>query len=120
MFRLSIFAVMLFWTLDKFYNPEHAANVYQHFYHINDLSPTVMYAIGAAELLLLLAFVVGYRKRLTYGLILIFHAISTFSSYREYLDPFNNLLYLAAWPMLAGCFALYYLRDLDTQCTLNI
>jgi hypothetical protein len=27
---------------------------------------------------------------------------------------FDNLLFFAAWPMLAACFALYLLRDLDT------
>ena len=35
------------------------------------------------------------------------------------LDPFNNpnLLFFAAWPMLAACFTLYYLRDQDTLMT---
>jgi hypothetical protein len=47
--------------------------------------------------------------------VLLLHAVSTFSSYRQYLDPFNNLLFFAAWPMLAACFTLYTLRDLDTS-----
>lgn len=42
--------------------------------------------------------------------VLLLHGISTLSSYRQYLDPFNNLLFFAAWPMLAACFALYLLR----------
>jgi hypothetical protein len=46
---------------------------------------------------------------------LIFHAISTLASYRQYLAPFDNLLFFAAWPMLAACFTLYLLRDLDTR-----
>lgn len=29
----------------------------------------------------------------------------------------SNILFFAAWPMLAACFALYYLRDLDTRWT---
>jgi len=29
------------------------------------------------------------------------------------------VLFFAAWPMLAACFALYYLRDLDTKWTLT-
>ena len=33
-----------------------------------------------------------------------------------YLEPFDHLLFFAAWPMLAACFALYLLRDDDTLC----
>ena len=105
---------MLFWTLDKFLNPEHAARVYEHFYFLGGVGPTAFLVIGVLELLLLFAFVAGYRKQLSYGLVLALHAISTLSSYRQYLDPFDNLLFFAAWPMLAACFALYFLRDLDT------
>ncbi len=52
--------------------------------------------------------------RLSVFLVMLMCAVSTFSSYRQYLDPFDNLLFLAAWPMLGACFALYTLRDLDT------
>lgn len=50
---------------------------------------------------------------------LLLHAVSTFSSFPQYLDPFKNLLFFAAWPMLAACIALYLLRDLDTMATTN-
>ena len=118
--RLSVFAVMLVWTLDKFVNPVHAARVYEYFYFIPDLGETTFIVIGVAELLLLASFVVGWQKRWTYGAVLLLHAVSTFSSYQRYLSPFErtNLLFIAAWPMLAACFALYYLRDLDTRLTL--
>ncbi|GAM59117.1 membrane protein [Vibrio ishigakensis] len=42
------------------------------------------------------------------------HAGSTLSSFGKYLDPFNNLLFFTAWPMLAACFVLYLLQDYDT------
>jgi hypothetical protein len=116
--RLSVFLVMLMWTLDKFANPAHAARVYQHFYAIGGLGRTAFLAIGIAELVLLAAFLVGYRKRFTYGAVFAFHAVSTLSSYPQYLAPFENLLFFAAWPMLAACFALYRLRDLDTKLTI--
>lgn len=117
--RLGVFVVMLFWTLDKFFNAPHAARVFQNFYGLGGLGPTVFVALGAAELILILAFVTGYRKRVTYGLVLLLHGISTISSYRQYLDPFANLLFFAAWPMLAACFALYRLRDLDTEWVID-
>ena len=115
--RSSVFLVMLMWTLDKLVDPNHAARVFEKFYQISGLGIVHFYILGIAELILLLAFLVGYRKTITYGLVLIFHAVSTFSSYQQYLDPYTypNLLFFAAWPMLAACFVLYYLREFDTK-----
>src|SRR5919204_1787726 len=114
--RVTVFLVMLIWTIDKFVRPAHAISVYEHFYFLRGLRPTIIYTIGIAELLLLLGFVIGFAPRLTYGLVLLLHAVSTFSSFHQYLHPFEgpNILFFAAWPMLGACFALYYLRDLDT------
>jgi putative oxidoreductase len=117
--RIAVFVVMLMWTLDKFVNVKHASGVFEHFYGLRGFGPGIMAAIGVAELLLILAFVLGYQKRITYGAVLILHGVSTLSSYRQYLDPFNNLLFFAAWPMLAACFALYLLRNFDTKWTVS-
>ena len=115
--RISVFVVMLMWTIDKLIYPVHASRVYEKFYGITGFEIYYFYAIGIAELALLLAFLVGYKKRFTYGLVLLFHAVSTFSSYEQYMDPFSqpNLLFFAAWPMLGACFTLYYLRAYDTK-----
>jgi putative oxidoreductase len=115
--RAAVFVVMLMWTIDKFVRPDHAALVYEHFYLIKGVGPTMFYMIGALELLILAGFLIGYKKQWTYGAVLVFHAISTLSSFRVSLSPFEdpNLLFFAAWPMLAACFALFYLRDLDTR-----
>lgn len=112
--RLSVFLVMLVWTLDKFFNPNHAAAVFQKFYGIAGLDSSIFYLIGAVQLVIILGFVAGWKKRWTYLLVLLFHSVSTLSSFRQYLAPFDNLLFFAAWPMLAACFSLYLLRDLDT------
>jgi len=112
--RLGIFVVMLMWTLDKFLQPEHASRVFENFLGISGLGTIGFYLIGALEMLLILAFVTGSWKRISYGLVLLIHGISTFSSYAQYLDPYNNLLFFAAWPMLAACITVYALRDLDT------
>ncbi len=117
--RLGVFVVMFMWTLDKFLNTKHAVQVFAKFYLISGLSDGAFYAIGLVELVVLIGFLVGYQKRLTYGAVLLFHAISTLASFRQYFDPFKNLLFFAAWPMLAACFALYYLRDLDTKCVVE-
>lgn len=116
---LSVFVVVLMWTLDKFVNPAHAGKVFETFYGIGWLTQRLSYAIGVAELALILAFVAGLWRRWTYGAVLILHAISTLSAYKQYLVPFDNLLFFAAWPMLAACLALYWLRDWDNLCTVR-
>jgi len=116
--RVSVFIVMLIWTLDKFIRPEHAAKIFEMFYFAPPLGAMVMYVLGALEMVLIIAFVVGAWKKLTYGLVLVLHAISTLSSFMLYLAPYQeaNILMFAAWPMLAACITLFLLRDQDTLC----
>lgn len=115
--RLSIFLVMLMWTLDKFIRPEHSAGVFSHFYAVTGLDQAAFVVIGAMELVLLLAFVAGLARRCTYGAVLLLHGVSTLSAWHQYAHPYEgtNLLFFAAWPMLAGCTALYLLRDADSM-----
>jgi uncharacterized membrane protein YkgB len=115
--RAGIFIVMLIWALDKFVQPEHGAAVFENFYGIGGLGATVFYVIGAIQMIIILLFVAGIMKTWSYGAVLLFHAVSTLSSYNQYLDPFNNLLFFAAWPMLAACAAVFLLRDFDTRFT---
>ncbi|MGD2083607.1 MAG: hypothetical protein PVF91_11610 [Chromatiales bacterium] len=120
--RIGVFVVMFMWTLDKFVRPGHAGAVYETFYGIGGMGPAALYAVAGVEMLILLGFLLGVLKRWTYGAVLLFHGVSTLSSYKQYLAPFSegpNLLFFAAWPMLAACIALYLLRDLDTRWTLG-
>ena len=116
--RLGVFIVMLMWTLDKFVNPEHAGVVYERFYMIGGMGATALLVIGLVELALIFGFLLGVKKTITYGAVLALHAISTLSSYQQYMG-FDNLLFFAALPMLAACYALFSLRDLDTKYTLS-
>ena len=113
--RLGVFLLMFMWTIDKFIQPQHATTVYEKFYFISGLGAISSYLIGAVEMAILIGFLVGFQKRWTYGAVLLFHTVSTLSAFRQYLDPFSHLLFFAAWPALAACFTLYYLRDLDTR-----
>ncbi len=117
--RVGVFIVMFFWALDKFVKPEHAAAVFQKFYFIGGLGGGAMSVIGGVEMVILAGFILGYQKRLTYGAVLVLHGISTLASFKLYLSPFANLVFFAAWPMLAACFALYALRDHDTLMTVG-
>ena len=110
--RLSIALVFIMWALDKVLMPEHAMKVFSGFYGV-DISSGFSVALGIAQLVFIGACLAGLWKNLTYLAILVLHAGSTFSSFAKYLDPFNNLLFFAVWPMLAACFALYLLRKHD-------
>jgi len=114
--RLGVFIVMFAWTVDKFLNPGHAAKIFENFYFIGDMGEGVMMVVGAVELLIVLTFLGGLWKRSIYGLLMALHSVSTFSSWEQYTIDIN-LLFFAAWPMLAACIALYLLRDLDTKFT---
>ena len=114
--RLGVFVVFFIWTIDKLLRPEHAASIFERYYFLSGLGREAAYLIGAVEMLVILGFVLGLAKRYTYGAVLVLHAISTLATFAKYVAPFeaHNLLYFAAWPMLAACFALYVLRDSDT------
>jgi len=113
--RVGIFIVMFVWALDKFVNPGHTAAVFEGFYGISGLSEIAAAVLGGLQIVLCLAFLVGFWKFYTFGLVMVLHGASTFSSFAQYLDAFNNLLFFAAWPMLAACVALFMLREYDTK-----
>ncbi len=104
---------MFVWTLDKFVQPEHAAAVFANFYMVEGLGHGAFYVIGTVQLVIVLGFLSGIFRTWTYGLVLAMHTVSTLSSWKQYLDPFGNLLFFAAWPMLAACVALFLLREDD-------
>ena len=113
--RVTIFIVMFVWTLDKFVNPAHGMAIFEKFYGIGGVPEMAVYVMGALQLALVLAFLAGLAKKYTYGLIFILHGGSTLSSFPQYLDAFNHLLFFAAWPMWGACFVLFLLRDADTK-----
>lgn len=116
MIRAGIATVFFMWTIDKFINPGHAAAVFKKFYMIPSLSSVAAYVIGGVQMAIILAFLAGFLRTWSYGIVLTLHAISTFSSWGKYIDPWTypNLLFFAAIPMLAACVGLWLMRDLDT------
>jgi len=119
--RLTVFLVIFMWTIDKFVNPGHAAKVYEKFYYIPGLESLAMNAIAGIEIIVLILFFIGFKKTFTYGAILAIHTVSTLSAFNQYLSPFEgpNLLFFAAWPMLAACLMLFLFRKEDTMFQLG-
>jgi putative oxidoreductase len=112
---------MFVWTVNKFIESQHASRIMAEFYLVGGVGSAVIYLLAAIELAVILAFFFGFLKQLSYGLVLLMHAVSTLSFYNKYLHPFEppNLLFFAAIPMFAACFALYYLRDADVLWTIK-
>lgn len=120
--RLSVVLVMSMWTLDKLLRPEHAAAVFKNYYLIGGMSHEIIYLFGILEIILLVGFLLGIKKQWTYSAVLFLHGVSTVSAYNNYLAPFTgpNLLFFAAWPMLAACVGLYVLKDQDTWWVVKV
>lgn len=117
--RAGVFIVMALWSVDKILNPGHAAAVFDTYYLMGGIGATTLAVIGVVQLLIEVAFVVGLFRTVTYGFVLVTHLLSTLASWPGYLEPFDNLLFFAAWPMLAACIALFLLRDRDTLWSLD-
>lgn len=111
--RLSVGLVLLVWAFDKILNPSHGGAVLESFYGVSGAGESVVRAIGVVQGLIVLAFLMGFARTWTYGAVLAMHGITTLVSWSAYLQPLKNILFFAAWPMLAACITLFLLRDHD-------
>ena len=111
--RLSLGLVMMVWAFDKILNPGHGAAVFEGFYGISGVGESLIPLIGVAQGLIVLAFILGFARTWSYGAVLLMHAVTTLVSFSAYLQPLKNILFFAAWPMLAGLIALFLLRHED-------
>ncbi len=119
--RASMVIFLTPWVIEKFTHPEITAKIFAHFYKIPNLPLWGSYLVGFGWAILLLAFAIGYKKKISYGLVMLFHGVSTLASIPNMipgLDGYNHL-FLAGIPVLGGLIALYMLRDYDTILTVS-
>jgi len=76
---------------------------------------------GVLMLALLVAFLIGFKKKISYLLVLILHGIGTMMTIPSLIPGLEgyNQLFLAAVPALGAMLLLYCLRDEDTMLSLN-
>ena len=115
--RLGVFIVFAVWIIDKFVRPEHTAGVWGSFYFIDNVGASVSFIAGVIQGGLVIGMMLGFAKRITYAGVFLMHLVGTVTPFKQYLAAFDgvNILFFAAWPMLAACAALYLLRDYDTM-----
>ena len=119
--RLATAVFLLVWAIDKIVNQAHAQNVFKSFYFTSP-SPEILTALGAAQTVIVLAFVAGFARFWTYGAVLLMHLVSTLSTYGRLINPWGpgaQLLFWAAITILAAMLALFLLREQDRLLSID-
>jgi len=120
--RLTLGIFLLQWAIEKFVVPGTSVAIFQRFYGM-DVGAAVIPAIGVVQVVLALAFLAGYRPRITYLLVLVMHTVTTLVTIPRLLAPWNpvsNHLFIAGVPVLAAFAALWLLRDADRWTLPNL
>lgn len=117
--RLSVGLVMMIWAFDKILNPSHGAAVFESFYGLSGVGDAAVRGVGVAQAAIVLAFLLGLVRTWSYGAVLLMHGVTTLVSWSAYLQPLKNILFFAAWPMLAALATLFLLRAHDRIATLG-
>ncbi|MEL6751816.1 MAG: hypothetical protein AAFO70_07025 [Pseudomonadota bacterium] len=71
--RLGIGAFLLVWASLKFLRPEWMVNVFRNTYQLDWVTADYAYAVGTIQLILVLAFIFGLFRTISYGLTTIMH-----------------------------------------------
>ena len=119
--RLSIFYFLLPWQVMRFTSPEAASGIAKKYYHVDGLSDTVGLLIGVFWMALLIAFLMGLKKKFSYALVFILHAGAVLLALPSYIwgTEAYNQLFIASIPAAAAMALLWLLRDEDTFLSLG-
>jgi len=113
----------LVWATLKFHHPEWQRNIFEGAYNISFFTVTdnLSYFLGTLQIIVVLAFVSGFMRTWTYGLMMLMSAagvIGSLSSFMVYYNYPKNLM-LTSIPTLGALIALFLLRDLDNLFSLS-
>ncbi len=119
--RLAIFYFLLPWVLMRFTKPESSKGIASKYYKIAEMPDVLNTAVGVLWAVLLVAFLVGFKKRISYGLVLVLHTIGTLFTlpYLIIGTEKMNIMFFAAIPVIGAMWFLYTLRDHDTLLSLK-
>jgi len=113
--RLSIGAFLVAWTSLKFFRPEWMVNIFHNAYGQEWVTQDMAFFVGSVQALLVLAFLVGFCRTITYGLVTIMHATGVIGSIPGLINftKYPNNLMWAAVAALGALVALFILRNWD-------
>ncbi len=114
--RLTVGLFFLQWGLEKFFAADVTTKIFAHFYKI-PLPVSFAPVLGAVEVLLAVAILAGFQRRIAFGLAFLIHLGSTVSTWQNLIDPYGsgNHLFMTGVPVLAAIFLLYRLREYNTM-----
>lgn len=122
--RVSLFLLMIVWAALKVIAPVsyagdgvEKAGIFASFYGVG-VGENIVLILGIAQIIFLLAYLVGIFKTITVGGVLFMNAVTLLVSLPKILNPFepqtSNLLFLASVPILAASLAHFLMRKDDT------
>jgi len=118
--RVSVVAFMLPWQIMRFTKPENINGIAEKYYKFSmpEIGSTLT---GVLMMLLLLAVLIGFKKRISYGLLAVLHGVGTLMTLPNLIPGLEgfNILFLAALPALMAMVLLYCLRDEDSLLSLD-
>jgi uncharacterized membrane protein YphA (DoxX/SURF4 family) len=113
--RITLGIFLLQWGVEKFLVPQNTVAIWGYFYGL-DVSATVGYVFGVAEIAIALCLFLGIFRTVAYGAAMALHAVSVVVSWRQLIDPWGdpaNHLFIAGVPVLGALVALFLLRKWD-------
>jgi putative oxidoreductase len=113
--RITLGLFLLQWGVEKFIVPQSNIFIWSHFYGM-EVSQTLGYIFGAAEIAIALCMILGQFRTVIYGAALFLHAVTVLVTWRQLIDPWGdpiNHLFTAGVPVLGGFLALFILRHWD-------
>ncbi len=118
--RIATGIFFLAWALDKLFYTKHSVAIFKKFYGL-EISPEIAMAIGVAQVVIIILFMLGMYKKWTTGFLLAVHTISVASTWHKLLFAFvaKGLTFWAAVPVWAGLLLLFLVRDQDTMCSIQ-
>ncbi len=114
--RVLITLFLLPWVMLRFTNAEAAKNIASKYYKVSSLPDIANMGVGVLWIILLLAFVTGFKKHISYALVLALHTFGTIMTL-PFLIPGTenfNILFMAALPTIGAMLLLFSLRSQDT------
>ena len=118
---------MIVWAALKIIAPasyggaEDTPGIFENFYGVAT-GTSIVLVLGILQIILLLAFVLGLYKTVTYGAVTAMNAASLLVALPLILDPFGaqpNLLFLASVPIFGASIALFLMREQDQFLSLK-
>ena len=117
--RVTLAVFFLVWSFEKILHPETTQAIFDGFYGVT-ITSGISLAIGLVQTAFVLAFLAGVAKTVTYGGLLLMHAVTVLVTWQQIVTPYDgiNHLFAAAIPVLGALVALFLLRRRDNWLTL--